>query len=568
MGTIVSSIKELDMHGLDLRWRRFVRSKLVPWSSAMVFTVFTFSVTAQTFLSSNLPVIVINTNNQSILDEPKITADMGIIDNGPGQRNYVSDPFNNYAGKIGIEIRGSSSQMFPKKQYGIELRDATGNGISMPLLGMPAEEDWVLFAPYNDKSLMRDVLAYKLGRDLGRYAPRTRYCELVLNGQYQGVYVLIEKIKRDKNRVDVKKLEPTDNSGNSVTGGYIIKIDKESGSGNGGWISNYAPPGRSGDQRIYYQYDYPKAANITAQQRTYIQQYMSTFEATLIGTDFANPVVGYTRFVDVDSFIDFFIVNEVSKNVDGYRLSTYLHKQRDSDGGKLLMGPVWDFNLGFGNCDYCTTGTPTGWVTSFNSVCPQDYWLIPFWWNRLYQDSNYRNRLAVRWAELRADKFSTPRIHAYIDSVYTVLNSESAIRNFQKWPVLGQYVWPNFYVGSTFQSEVVWLKDWVTNRMNWLDLNMPKIVTGVEVKEFKVSVFPNPFHQELQVEYELEQGGDFTFEVCTPLGQSVVKHYQTQAQAGTYRFSVQAETPLLPGVYFYKAKRAGVEVTGRIVKLD
>lgn len=196
---------------------------------------------AQTFTSSNLPIVVINTNGQTILDEPKITVDIGIIDNGIGQRNNLTDPYNNYSGKAAIEIRGSSSQSFPKKQYGVELRDAAGNDVSAPLLGLPPEEDWVLFAPYNDKTLMRDVLAYKIARDQGRYAPRTRYCELVLNGQYQGIYVLIEKVKRDNNRVDVNKLDPDENSGNDLTGGYIIKIDKETGSGNGGWTSNYTP---------------------------------------------------------------------------------------------------------------------------------------------------------------------------------------------------------------------------------------------------------------------------------------------------------------------------------------
>ncbi len=334
-------------------------------------------------LKSNLPIIVINTNGQTILDEPKISASMGIIDNGPGGANDSSDPFNNYDGKIGIEIRGSSSQMFPKKQYGIELRDDVGEGVSASLLGMPAEEDWVLFAPYNDKSLMRDALAYKLGRDLGQYAPRTRFCEVIINDVYQGVYVLIEKIKRDKNRVDINKLNPDENSGDNLTGGYIIKIDKSTGSGSGGWTSTYPPPGRNGNQTIYFQYDYPKDVDITSQQKNYIQQVLSNFEGTLAGNDFTDPVQGYARYIDVNSFIDFFIANEVSKNVDGYRLSTYLHKQKDSDGGKLRMGPIWDFNLGFGNANYCTQGNPEGWVTAFNDICPQDYWLIPFWWNKL-----------------------------------------------------------------------------------------------------------------------------------------------------------------------------------------
>lgn len=524
---------------------------------------------AQSFTSSNLPIIVINTNFQTIVDEPKITADMGVIDNGPGQRNNLTDPFNNYSGKIGIEIRGSSSQMFPKKQYGIELRDALGNGISAPLLGMPPEEDWVLFAPYNDKSLMRDVLAYKLARDLGTYAPRTRYCEVVINNQYQGVYVLIEKVKRDNNRVDISKLEATENTGDDLTGGYIIKLDKQTGNDNAGWTSSYPPPGRSGNQSIYFIYDYPDASKITSQQRNYIQQYMANFEGTLYGLSFTDPVQGYTKYIDVASFIDFFIVNEVSKNVDGYRLSTYLHKDKDSEGGKLNMGPVWDFNLGFGNANYCTQGNPEGWVTGFNSVCPQDFWLIPFWWSRLYQDKGYRSQLAARWTELRADQYSTPKILTYIDSVYAVLYAESAYRNFQKWPVLGQYVWPNYYIGSTFQDEVNWLKTWVTNRLAWLDNNMPSVITGMESESqpSTVTVYPNPFEREMQVEYTMQQPGTFTLHLFDPIGKSISVQSRYHQDPGTYHLALPTGH-LQAGVYFYTAHPTPyTSVSGKIVKL-
>jgi hypothetical protein len=522
--------------------------------------------TAQTFTSSNLPIIVINTQGQSIPDDPKITATMGIIDNGPGLRNNLTDEYNNYNGKIGIEIRGSSSQMFPKKQYGIELRNNLGEGINVPLLGMPAEEDWILFAPYNDKSLMRDVLAYKLGRDLGQYAPRTRFCEVVLNGQYQGIYVLIEKIKRDKNRVDVNSLNADENSGDNLTGGYIIKVDKLTGSGNGGWTSTYTPPGRNGSQTIFFQYDYPKAADITSQQRNYIQQFMANFEGTLLGINFTNPVNGYTSFIDTDSFIDFFIANEISKNVDGYRLSTYLHKDKDSNGGKLKMGPIWDFNLGFGNANYCTQGNPEGWVTNFNSLCPQDFWLIPFWWNRLQQDKAYRSKLAARWESLRGNQFQTGKILAYIDSVATVLNAESQQRNFTRWPVLGQYVWPNYYIGSSFQAEVNWLKNWVVNRMNWLDTNMPQVITDVEeVLDFELSIYPNPFQQELEVKYTMQYAGTFSIQVFDMLGRQVISEGESREQPGTYQLKLPNQD-LPEGVYYYKATTGSAFQSGKLIK--
>src|ERR1051325_729327 len=191
------------------------------------------------FSSSNLPIVVINTNSQTIPDEPKITCGLGIIYNGIGVRNYLTDPFNNYNGKIAIEVRGSSSQMFPKKCFGFETLNTNGTKKDTLILGMPAEHDWILSASYSDKTFMRNFLSYKLYRDFGRYAPRTQFCELVIDGQYQGVYILMERIKRDKNRVDIAKLNNWENAGDSLTGGYIIKIDKMTGNSGAGWTSPY-----------------------------------------------------------------------------------------------------------------------------------------------------------------------------------------------------------------------------------------------------------------------------------------------------------------------------------------
>ncbi|HTE30381.1 MAG TPA: CotH kinase family protein, partial [Chryseolinea sp.] len=416
------------------------------------------------FNASNLPIVVINTAGVEIMDSPKIVADMGIIDNG-ATRNNLSDPFNNFSGKIGIEIRGSSSQMFPKKQFGIELRDDAGvEGTAASLLGMPEEEDWVLFAPYNDKSLMRDALAYSLGRKLGTYAPRTRFCELVLNNVYQGVYVLIEKVKRDKNRVDINKLNPDEISGDNLTGGYIIKIDKTTGGTGEGWTSDYRPPHGS-TQTIQFQYEYPDAEDLVAEQKTYIQKYVKNFEDVLKGPSYDDPTDGYAKWIDINSFVDFFIMQELTMNVDGYRLSTFLHKKRDSDGGKIFMGPIWDFNLGFGNANYCTSENTTGWAVDFNKICNADFWLIPFWWERLFQDPAFGTKVAERWSSLRSTSFQKANIDAYIDSVYSVLNTEAAQRNFTAWKVLGQYVWPNAYVGNTYQEEVTFLKGWVNDRL-------------------------------------------------------------------------------------------------------
>ena len=162
------------------------------------------------YTSSNLPIVIINTSGQTIPDNPKILAHMGIIDNGFGNRNHVTDSFNIYNGRIGIELRGSWSQTFPQKQYGIETWDSINVSFDTTMMGMPVESDWVLYAPYNDKTCMRNVLVYDIANKSGHYASRTRFCELLLNNEYKGIYVMMEKVKRDVNRVDISKLTPTD----------------------------------------------------------------------------------------------------------------------------------------------------------------------------------------------------------------------------------------------------------------------------------------------------------------------------------------------------------------------
>ncbi|MDQ3108984.1 MAG: CotH kinase family protein, partial [Bacteroidota bacterium] len=299
------------------------------------------------FSSSNLPVVVINTS-QTIPDSPKIMCDMGIIYNGTGNRNYLTDPWNHYNGKIGIEMRGSSSQGFPKKSYGLELWDVNGNAIDSSILGMPKESDWCLIANYTDKSLLNNSLSYYLSREMGWYAPRWQFVEVVIDGQYMGVYLFTEKIKRDNNRVDIAKLQPTDITGDDVTGGYIIKVDKSTASSGAGWTSSFAPAVAPNGQTIYFQYDYPSDVNIVPQQETYIQMYVDSFETALSGPNFADTAIGYAHYIDVNSFIDYFLVDEMAKNVDGYRLSTYLYKDKRSNGGKLTIGPTWDFDIAWG----------------------------------------------------------------------------------------------------------------------------------------------------------------------------------------------------------------------------
>jgi hypothetical protein len=215
---------------------------------------------SQLLSSSNLPIVIVNTNGQTIVDEPKIMADMGIIYNGVGVRNSVSDAFNQYIGKVGIEIRGQSTQQFPMKSYGFELWNSIGGSITKSLFGLPEESDWILYAPYNEKTLLHNFLAYTFSREMGHWASNCRYVELLLNGEYKGIYILMEKIKKSDGRVNISKMKTTDISGDALTGGYIFSIDKQAN----GWFSGYA----AGQGSIQFSYVYPKETSIVTAQKT------------------------------------------------------------------------------------------------------------------------------------------------------------------------------------------------------------------------------------------------------------------------------------------------------------
>lgn len=525
------------------------------------------------FSSSNLPIVIINTNGQEIKDDYKITADMGIIYNGEGIRNSINDPYNNYNGKIGIEIRGSSSQMFPKKQYAVETRDLNGNDENVSLLGMPSESDWILFAPYNDKSLMRDVLAYRIANDLGRYASRSKFCEVVINGEYKGIYVLLEKIKRDANRVNIKKIAESDTIGDALTGGYIIKIDKMDGENNDGWASSYFPaPGYY--HKIFYQYHYPEPDEITDQQKNYIKQLIFNFETIMnYSSNISDSATGYPKYLDIDSFVDFIIINELTKNVDAYRLSTFFYKDRDSRNPKLFAGPVWDFNLGFGNADYYNGGTIEGWnieyLCHYPNMNPYEYYYAPNWWLKLFRDSNFRIKFSTRWNFLRGNVLDTERIAHLVDSLKTMLD-EAKTRNFQKWPVLGQWIWPNYFVGNTYDEEISFLKSWITNRITWMDSNITgnplniQNLDAAEVSFYLKQNFPNPFNPLTTIEFSTAIETNVQLKIYDVLGNEIATLVNENKKPGTYKYQFNAEE-LSSGVYFYKLIAGDFSSTKKLV---
>jgi hypothetical protein len=520
--------------------------------------VFLLSAQTVTLESSNLPLVIIDTHGQTIINASKITADMGIIYNGPGVRNHLSDPWNDYNGKIGIELRGSSSQQFPKKQYAVETRDTLGNNLNVSLLGMPAENDWVLYAVYNDKTLLRDVLAFKLSNDLGMYGSRSRFCEVVLNGDYIGVYVLLEKIKRDKKRVDIATLDFDDVSGDSLTGGYIIKIDKWDGEENAGWPSQYHSITGS---IIYYQYHYPRPDDIKTEQKNYIKQYIDTVESVLAGPQWNDPQNGYRKYINVESFVDYFLQVELAKNVDGFRLSTFMYKNRNDKDGRLTMGPIWDFTLAYGNANYYNAQYSNGWwIDDFESTGTYDGSQIPFWWKKLRGDPYFANRVKYRWQELRQTCFDVQRINNYIDSVTAVLD-EAQQRNFQRWPILGIYIWPNPVWPATYAGEISYLKTWIQNRINWLDQNMIGVCgLGVDVHmgsdpdHFRLyQNYPNPFNATTTIKFNLATACDVQLGVYDLTGREIRKLLAGKMGTGDHTIHFVADG-LPSGVYLYQIR--------------
>ncbi len=432
------------------------------------------------FTSSNLPIIIIDTNGEWIPDEPKIEAEMKIIDNGAGNRNYVTDNVYAYEGKIGIEVRGHSSQRFDKKQYGIELWDENGNDINASLLGMPEESDWVLNASHIDKTFLRNVLIFKFANDMGRYASRTKYFELILNGDYRGIYILQEKIKRDKNRVDIKKIDPEDISGDKLTGGYILHIDRPE-EDEKKWYSPY-PPILGGYGRVYYNIQEPKLEDIAQEQFDYIKNYITQFETILSTNVYNDPFSGYYNYIDVDSFVDCYLLNEFSKNTDAYRLSAYFYKDRDSEKGKLVMGPLWDFDISFGLADYDDGHNPFGWQSFKQS---NGDIANPFYTIKLMNDPVFINKLSKRWYELQKTILSYLSVTYYIDSQTAIL-SEAISRNSARWPELfdgNSYVWPNKNNFTSYEAEVNYLKSWLSQRYYWLNTHLSSAYSDIEWKE-------------------------------------------------------------------------------------
>jgi len=415
--------------------------------------VMSLNTNAQVFTDSNLPIVIINTDNGAVIpDEPGVFGNMKIIYRGPGQRNYLTDQdssqYLNYNGRIDIEIRGSYSQVFPKKAYGfttLKADNITNNNVS--LLGMPTENDWVLNGLSSDPALIRDYLCYTLSRKIGLYASRTAFCEVLVNGDYRGLYLLQEKIKADKDRVDILKIDTCDISLPALSGGYITKTDKTTGGDPVAWyMSSYI-----GFNDCKFIHHWPKPEDVTTQQTNHIKSVFLNLQTACTGgnTSLTN---GYPSIIDIPSFIDYILINEISSNADAYSYSAFYHKDRN---GKLRAGPAWDMNLTYGN-DLFNFGVdrskPDVWQFSNGSNEGPKYY------RDLFSEVQFRCYLSRRWNELTQPgmPFHLQSLESTIDSA-VVLITEASAREDARWGTVGNH-----------QASISAMKDWLNIRIPWM----------------------------------------------------------------------------------------------------
>ena len=369
------------------------------------------------FAADGLPIVRITTSS-TLNAQNKVPAQMQAGD---------------YNGAIGIKLRGNSSLSFNQKKYTIELRDNEGKEYDFPLLGMPAHSQWVLLAPYNDVSMLRDPLAFQLWRDMGHWGPRTKMVQLYVDDDYRGIYILSEAIKRGEQRVNISKLKKTDVKGRELTGGYLLRIDAYDAD-DATFVSKVPGIGQGiMTSQIVWSCIYPSKKRLQPEQLSYIENFIDSVELTIQSEHFTVPQWGYARYIDIPSFVDYFIHTELSLNADGYKRSAYFYKEKDKEDGsigKLFAGPVWDYNLAYGNCNFCNANNIEAWCFEGGNTQP-----TPAFWQRLLQDPAFRKAVKERYLSLRAGILSDRAINQYIDTQVSLL-SPFIERHFEKYSEL------------------------------------------------------------------------------------------------------------------------------------
>ncbi|MFG1902001.1 CotH kinase family protein [Micromonospora carbonacea] len=411
-------------------------------------------------VSLDLPILVIDGYGKGKPGRDYVDSAALLFEPTGGYASLSATP--TLATRIGYHLRGTSSSLFDKAPYRVEFRDNEDDDADYPVLGMPAESDWVLRGPYTDKALIREALTFDLARQMGYQAPRYAFVEFYLNvadrplsaEDYQGVYMIVETIKNAKNRLDLKELDPDDVTLPAISGGYIFKFE---------WLTAEEPTlecvGRPATCWHYLEVVDPSP--LQPEQQAWLTGHLQQFNDLMQSRSFADPTTGYPAWIDVGSFVDSLILNELTRNFDAYARSSYFYKDR---GGKITAGPLWDLDItyGVGGGDNLETA---GWQYE------QPRWPKPNnWINRLVTDPAFVGLVRARWAELRRGPLSGAQLDARFAAITAPLVN-AAERNFQRWPNLttekiGPIVTPT---ADTWQGQVRYMRDWMTERMAWLD---------------------------------------------------------------------------------------------------
>lgn len=480
---------------------------------------------------TNLPIVWINVNGETIDRNERITARMKIIDNGNGALNYadtIAHPGQriDYEGYIALRYRGNSSfTASDKKPYSFRTLNAPleegGTKVKVKIMGMKKDNNWAMLAPYSDKSMMRDLLAFELARPWMEYVPTGKFCELFLDNIYYGVYIMTEVVSKGSNRLD---LDDPGEEGDVLTGGYLLEVDRAD---EVTYRSKYHPVNNSGrsinNRYINYQYKEPEYEDMTNVQISYINGCIDKMEDALNSSNYTDPETGYRAYIDEMSFVDYQLAQEFAHNVDGYRLSTKIFKRRDSEDPRFKL-VLWDLNLAYGNSDYYEGWVTNSWIWKNNDILNRngDEQLVPFWWYKLNKDSYYTNLLKQRWARYRRTNFREDRLIATVDSMATTLTVQGAeARNSQAWPRWGQYVWPNKYIAQNFNDEISHLKDWLTARLAWMDQQLGFDPNEVLVGDVNCDGVVNAADVTALYNYILD--GDRTYETtCDVNGDNII----------------------------------------------
>lgn len=418
--------------------------------------------------SSNLPIVMIDLDERMAdkSADKRVSASMKIIWHENGEINTTEETEHiNYDGKVGIKYRGNSSyQLSDKKPFALRIQDEKGKKKKASILGMGEDEDWALLAPYSDRTLFRDVLLFEMMRGTLEYVPTGKHCELILNGIYQGVYIMTARVRQGPHRINIKA--PTADLGDGLTGGYHLEIDRMDDPGFFGVVSPRDLWGNPIGRKTYYQYKYPDEEDLSRAQKNYIQSQVQKMENAAAGIHFKDPEKGFRAYIDEVSAYDYIIAQEITKNSDAYRLSTPIYKYPNSIDPRFKFS-IWDFNISMGNNLNNQAWGTDGWVFNTNRF-EEEACLVPWFFKRMLQDEAFQKGLKERWAVHRDTRLSNENISNLMDSLtYLLLDAQE--RNFTAWDRWGRYVWPNYFIPDSWADELIFLHEWLTKRIAWID---------------------------------------------------------------------------------------------------